>query len=518
MATISTDTAIEDLFISSGETFTFSNNAVLTISTDVSQYTALKATGTGTIRLLNGGKADFSGTNPMPSTITIEGGTAANPLPAHGDYGYHARAAAEIILGGRNPSDSDSVDTRIGNAHQCKIISHCAGNWDRQQFAKVVSSTSSTIVLDRDMALEAGDVIGWTNGMDETQRKQITVGTYDSNTITHSSGITVTAGGTIVLLTAGFAVGSPDYMFGTKGEVEGDEICFMAKQAGRGSILYGPTFLQRATNVWNGSYYICTAICGLRSPISIGVCVTMGGAIGERDGGSGKVSNNTARLSSAINIGLAVGGVDHTWSNNYGYDNAKVRICGGRIFGKLSYLVCNEYVDTELPSELYSTLAETSEFIVRTTSPETCVIHRSNGLATLLHSGDDTPMTGAPVRSAYLLQPESGESNWHDVPVTVPPQGSVTAVLNAYLVDATAGGLQILDGDYPAFGQVKVPMGAADVLAEAELPSGSATGAWLPAVRVTWRNDTDQPKKVVLRGWADGEAYVAVRAARGGQL
>jgi hypothetical protein len=499
---ITQNTAIEDLTFSSGDTFNLVGDAVLSVASDQSAKTGLKATGTGTILLLSGGNVDFSGAT-LPSTITIKGGTEESPLPSYGPY--LARSAAYIALA----------------TGDCKspIVSHCVGNSSRIQAAKVVSSTSSTVTLDKDVAWEAGDYFGFVYGSSSYTKTTIIVSQYDSAsmTITHAINYSIPVGATVMLLSAGFCIGSLNKRPTFSGKISGDEVCLATEVAGTGSIVYGETKIKRLACIISDSQpsvHCCFSLT--LPPIRLGIFCSSGSLAGNRITGT---AEQISTINNCFNIGSAWCRGSHVIYGPDKYPQYKITLRGGTFTSAIPTLCREEFVDVDLPSPLYSTLRETGEIVIRTTNPETCVIHRAGGIATLVKKGGgDTVMESAPVAEAFQLVPTGTDAVWHDQAATVEPGKKLTVAWRGYFgAGATGGGVQIL-ADYPLFGQVAVPMGTADVLAEYSESSPTAE-EWGPSRLVSWRNAGDQPVRVWVRGWGvGGTVYSSVKIVSGGSL
>ena len=505
--TLPADTRMEDLpGLASGDTIALCGH-VLTCGSNLSAITGLYATGTGTIRLLNGGNADFSGSNPLPSTVTIEGGTEDTPLPAHGDYGYVGRAAAVLTL-------------RAGTNFAGNILSHCVGNSGRVQAAIVVASTSSTISLDREVDWEAGDVIGWTTGPQETARKTIAISSLmeDAHTILHTSNTVVPVGALCLLLTAGLVIKNSNGCF--SGQILGDEVGLGYDNAGTtNGVLQGSrvnirryVVLPTGTGEW-----ITDAISlSIGSFGHVGILQTMGGAIGWR-----LTNDNGAYLaqSGPLDIGVANAGYIGRVRSGHSLSACVHRVLGGTILSNVAPVYGrSEYVDVSLPATLYSSLSDRDELVIRTTksTSQLCVVHRAGGIATLVDRTDIEIPTSLP--DAWRLDPIEDGTAWHDVPMTVLPGKTLSCIWYWMLGEegATAG-CQILDGEGPGWGSIAMNPGMAEVLAETAVPDGASPLRPFVAVPISWRNPGREIRKVVLRGWArGGTAYSRIDPAAGG--
>lgn len=505
---LAADTRMEDLpGLASGDTIGLGGH-VLTCESNLSAITGLYATGTGTIRLLDGGNCDFSGSNPLPATVTIEGGTEDNPLPAHGDYGYVGRAAAVITLRG-------------GTTFSGNIISHCVGNSNRVQAAIVTASTSSSIALDREVDWEAGDAIGWTNGPSEQRRSIIypTECNPENKTLTHTTNTTVPVGAVCILLSSGFCVGSNGGI-SFSGRVSGDELGCICAGTDSMSLLNGITTINRVTELHpfgNTGASSNHQMFSNKGTGRAGIVCTMGYAIGYRSNNSDTLALPTSGPADigaayASGIGCTYGGVWNTFRGMF-------RISGGILLSKIApvYARC-EYVDVELPATLYNTLSAMDELVVRTTAPPhpTCTVHRASGIATLVDRTDIEVPTSLP--DAWRLDPIEAGTAWHDVPMTVLPGKTLSCIWYWMLGEegATAG-CQILDGEGPGWGSIAMNPGMVEVLAETAVPDGASPLRPLVAVPISWRNPGREIRKVVLRGWArGGTAYSRIDPAAGG--
>lgn len=494
---------------------------VLSVSNDMGAHAGLKASGTGTIRLLDGGNVDFSGSVP-PSTVTIEGGTDANPLPSHGGYGYPMRASASIKLLGES-----SVKTTYAG----KIVSHCQNNKARKQFAKIVSSTATELVFDRDMELQVGDAIiayPIPSQNKDPEWESCTVSSYDaqSKTATTTSRTYSPATNSIcLLLTCGFSV----VLSGNNGycclscEISGDEIgLFFGANANAVNVpaVSGRVSLGRLVifQCW-ASEFCGFGVSGICAEQYVSNCCQAGGAFNQT-GNMFFKTPSTVSFGEAYCPSLNVG-----WGNYFRSLNNGILIGAGMYVGggDLSLLPLRPYgtmevVDCGLPSPLNETLADTAELVIRTTSPETCVIHRACGIATLVRKGDvDVVMAQAPVASAYQLAPTGEDAVWHDQAVTVEAGARLTVAWRAFCSIGDVCGVQIL-ADSPLFGQVAVPMGTADVLAE-YTESSPPLGVWGPSRLLSWRNTSAQPVRVWVRGWGKGGiVYSSCQIVKGGAL
>ena len=508
--TLVADTRMEDLpGLASGDTIALGGH-VLTCETDLSAITGLYATGTGTIRLLDGGNCDFSGSNPLPATVTIEGGTEDNPLPAHGDYGYVGRAAAVITLRG-------------GTTFSGNIISHCVGNSNRVQAAIVTTSTSSSIALDREVDWEAGDAIGWTNGPSEggdTSIFYLAARTASGNMVTHAANTTVPAGAVCSLLTVGFAVGSRYGSLMLDGHIRGDELgVYVAANNSDGVVCGNINIARIALLPWfSCSYSRFGALFGPRAMGRAGIAVTSAYLCGAR------IASNTNNhfpypLIGPLLIGTAVAaGIGHTWGGTHYCARVQLSIRNGWII--LSKVAPSygrsEYVDVSLPKNLYSSIVPSDELVVRTTNPPTHTVHRAGGIATLVDRADIEVPTSLP--DAWRLDPIEDGTAWHDVPMTVLPGKTLSCIWYWMLGEegATAG-CQILDGECPGWGSIAMNPGMAEVLAETAVPDGASPLRPFVAVPISWRNPGREIRKVVLRGWArGGTAYSRIDPAAGG--
>ena len=504
------------------------NGHVLAVSTDMRSVTGLKASGTGTIRLISGGAADFTGfsglTNPIPETIAIEGGTSASPLPAHRDAAniannYPLRAAAFLLLG-----QQTGIFTRI--------VSHSATNADRAQFATIASATSTTLTFDRDMELEPGDVVGVVYRLSQStdpnsQLLQVTAYDSQTNTATVATSINpVPNGGAgCVLLTAAFAIGTPTIKpyFMPSSSISGDEFGVVFGGYLNSPSICGHASLKRlvvAASTWpfdNGVFGSGDVDCDVYASNSGCGCYATYGAALTIDAFSYRASFGRAFCPSLFSAFY-----NYTQSSGKQYrgnTGAGVFVGGGDVstyplepYGRA------EFVDCGLPNPLYENIRETTELVIRTTSPETCVIHRAGGIATLVKKGGgDIIMAQAPVANAYQLAPTGTEAVWHDQAVTVEAGARLTVAWRAFCSIGAVGGVQIL-ADSPLFGQVAVPMGAADVLAE-YTESSPQPGTWGPSRLLSWRNTSGQPVRVWVRGWGRGGiGYSNAQVVKGGQL
>lgn len=512
--TLIADTNMRDLTLAaSGDTVALAGHTLI-CDNDQSAY-RICVTGIGTVQLLDGGCANLS-YDPVPATVSIVGGTEANPLHASGGYGYDLNAAAEVIF-------------YASDKNFCSITVHSATNASRPQFAKVVSASSNTVVLDRDMELQIGDVVGLNPQGSQTVDPSSTIRTVTDYT-TEGGTYTVTldsapapipnAGAQCVLLTSAFAIKSHNgALIGQRGLVQGDiagnEIGLFSASYTRSNpyIAYSKISVDRLVYAQVNRPYVAAQFGGGAS-INAGVYVSNSACGNWAEGGTAVPF--TANFGRAYCPSLACG-----------YDNrAYTPICGRGVyvgggdvspwpvppFGRV------EYVDTGMPSTLYSTLAPTSELVIRTASPETCVIHRAGGIATLVKKGGgDVVMAQAPVASAYQLASAGTDAVWYDQAVTVEAGARLTVAWRAFCNIGAIGGVQIL-ADSPLFGQVAVPMGTADVLAQ-YTESTPPLGVWAPSRLLSWWNTSGHPVRVWVRGWGKaGTVYSNVQVVKGGAL
>ena len=503
------DTRMEDLpGLASGDTIALGGH-VLTCESNLSAITGLYATGTGTIRLLNGGNADFSGSNPLPSTVTIEGGTKDTPLPAHGDYGYVGRAAAVLTLRG-------------GTSFSGNILSHCVGSSGRVQAAIVTGSTSSTVILDREVDWEAGDVIGWTTGPAESGDPfffYVTERDASGNIITHAANTTIPVGAVCILLSVGFAVGCTSDSLALWGHIEGDEIgIFLANNNKTGRVCGIIDIARIALLPWfSCQYFRLGALFGPEVMGRAGIAVTSAWLCGYRYNASSVYSTYPV---GPLRIGAAFAcGIGCTFNNVHYCVRAQLYIRNGGIIRSPVAPVYgrSEYVDVSLPDNLYSSITNLDELVVRTTSPRsTGVVHRAGGIATLVDRTDIEIPTSLP--DAWRLDPIEAGTAWHDVPMTVLPGKTLSCIWYWMLGEegATAG-CQILDGEGPGWGSIAMNPGMAEVLAETAVPDGASPLRPFVSVPISWRNPGREIRKVVLRGWArGGTAYSRIDPAAGG--
>jgi len=455
---LTADTRMEDLGLASGDTIAL-NGFVLTCETDLSAITGLYATGSGTIRLLDGGNADFSGSNPLPADITIEGGTEETPLPAHGDYGYEMRSSA-------------CIKVRASAKHKCSFLTHCVGNWNRPQCAKILSISGNVVYLDSDMELEPGDEV--TSNVSGNSRYFVSSYNQENNAVTLTSTSNLAAGNLFVLVTAGFCVFSSGYLF-IDGDVIGDEIGAISSHANASTpIFLGALNIERiacAYRTWTVTEGVLRNASG-----KVGTFCTGSVLFGVDGNGGGCVT--IGRLYAAAGIcGDGSTGV-RTPSSVYAFGGMIGNAWAGVPTG------VSELVDVDIKNPIYNTLSSTAELTLRTTGDvPTCAVHRAGGIATLVQRADFTVPTSLP--NAWLLTPIDDGTAWHDEPVTVRPGETLTIQWYGFLGDEAASmGVQILDGDCAFFGQVAVPMGAADVLAEYTVPEGTEVLQWLPEWQV----------------------------------
>ena len=500
--TLSADTRLEDIAgLASGDTIALAGH-VLTCETDM-RAIMLSASGTGTIRLLNGGGANFAGYY-LSEGITLEAGTSENPLPSHGDGTYPLRSAACVVL------------LSVANGlNRCNIVSHCADNAARTQFAKVASATSSVITFDRDMGLELGDVIGICPPENDPNIGVATVQSYDSQSNTATiSGITryIPTGSICTLLTSAFCVTCRDSTqmpgFSFYNSIVGDEVGFLGNKYGDSSCFLGEINLKRMVVGGIGYIYAYSPLRGANVDIGVyssNLCngpsyiAPLAGSIGDAFCPSlftGYYNNGSMLARGTTGRGLSVMG---------GFSSFRPWNVNGRV----------EMVDCEEPSPLYERMLSTTELVVRTTNPVSCTVHRADGIATLKQRAELSPSIALP--DAWLLQQTAGTA-WHDEPIVVQPGATLAVQWYVCLLESGAtAGVQILDGDNPLFGQVAVGMGVADTLAEYTLPNDTPVEAWQPVKQLTWRNTTGREKKVVLRGWASGgNAYSRITSVPGG--
>lgn len=484
---------------------------VLTVSTDMRSVTGLKASGTGTIRLVSGGAADFTGfrNTTIPATITIEGGTAENPLPAHRDAAniadnFPLRSSACMIVG-----QSCTIEGRV--------VSHSFTNADRPQYSAIASATATTLTLVDDVALEPGDVVGilFTSVEPNTAPAQVSAYDPQTKTATLSASLSTIPDSSCgcILFTSAFAIaqnpGDSNVCFGRMSEVRGDELGVQWGRYWNASAFNGSVFLRRLVfSSLTFPHNLCVlGDCDIRCGIYASNC---------GNGSSNSSSRYTAHLDLAYSGSLFSG---YYTKNEHAIFGRGIKVGGGRVaaFGIEPYGAA-EFVDCELPNPLYSQLRDTSELVVRTTSPETCVIHRAGGIATLVRKGGgDVVMAQSTVASAYQLAPTGAEAVWHDQAVTVEAGARLTVAWRAFCSIGAIGGIQIL-ADSPLFGQVAVPMGAADVLAE-HAESSPSPGEWGPSRLLSWRNTSGQPVRVWVRGWGQGgTVYSSAQVVKGGAL
>ncbi len=506
---LSADTRMEDLpGLASGDTIALGGH-VLSCETDLSAITGLYATGTGTIRLLDGGNCDFSGSNPLPATVTIEGGTEDNPLPAHGDYGYVGRAAAVLTLRG-------------GTTFSGNIISHCVGNSNRVQAAIATASTSSTIVLDREVDWGPGDAIGWTNGPSEggdTSLFYLTARDTSGKMITHAANTTVPIGAVCVLLSVGLALGSTSGHLGLDGHIKGDEVgLFLSNNNVTGRVC-GLLDIVRIALLpgFSCANFRLGALFGPSAAGRAGTAVTSAWLCGYR--------YNIATVYSVPPVGpLRIGeafacGIGCTFYNGHYGVRAQLAIRkGGIILSAVAPCYArSEYVDVSLPENLYSSIVDFDELVIRTTGNHpTHTVHRAGGIATLVDRTDIEVPTSLP--DAWRLDPIEDGTAWHDVPMTVLPGKTLSCIWYWMLGEegATAG-CQILDGEGPGWGSIAMNPGMAEVVAETAVPDGASPLRPFVAVPISWRNPGREIRKVVLRGWArGGTAYSRIDPAAGG--
>jgi hypothetical protein len=474
-------TRMEDLTgLASGDTISL-NGHVLTCETDLSAKTGLYATGTGTIRLLDGGNCDFSGSNPLPATVTLEGGTEENPLPAHGDYGYPLRAAACI--------------KNAANIFAGQIISHCEGNASRVPFARTIASSAGSMTLDRPVDWESGDALLLLKSDGSATLVTADGINHDTRVVTLSTTANAGVGTVAALATAGFVLqGASANGVYTTGPVSGDEL---------GTVQVG-------TN-WRAQHFA--------GNVDVGRIVA-------------PYTGDTLFSTNAIRVGTLVSGMSIAYSSSnpaadigrivgarIASGPARVRAFGGVIaasnalsptYGRV------ELCDVELPAALYSSLGGNSELFLRTTEPRTCVVHRAGGLATLVQRADFAVPTSLP--DAWFLSPVGDGTAWHDEPVTVRPGETLAVQWYAMLgEDGATAGVQILDGEFPGFGSMALGMGLAECFAEYAIPAATEALRWIPPVNIAWRNTSQRTRKIVLRGWArGGSAYSRIGTVQGG--
>ena len=500
--TLTEDKDFDDLTLAAGDTIAL-GGYTLTSKRDASQL-SFRLNGPGKIILLDGCYLRI-GWNAIPSTVIIQGGTSESPLPPFGNHGFPLNASAVIDAGFKSFSKIISICSEIG------------ANWKRKQFAKVLSAYGTTVVLDRDMELEVGDVVGFnvpTSQTKDPNQLPSTVTSYDplTHTVTLSPLTLVpNTGSQCVLLTSAFVLTcSTETRF--SGTITGDELGIYTGTTQKNSAcLDGKCFLRRFVSAGKSWQYEHD-VFGYNTFARLGIYVSTGGTGG----------NYAEMVGYSADIGVA-----YCASLTNGYYNQTAAKCGAGVVvhgGDVSIwpsAPCGymEFVDTDLPSSLYASLSSTSELVVRTTNPPTCVIHRNSGIATLVKkSGGDTVMEASPVAEAFQLVPSGTEAVWHDQPATVEPGKKLIVSWLAYFgTGATGGGVQILV-DSPLFGQVAVPMGTADVLAE-YTESSPPLDVWGPSRLLSWRNTSGQPVRVWVRGWGKGgTVYSSVQVVKGGEL
>lgn len=492
------DTRMEDLpGLASGDTIALGGHG-LTCESNLSAITGLYATGTGTIRLLDGGNCDFSGSSPLPETVTIEGGTEDNPLPAHGDYGYVGRASARIAIKGRT-------------VFYGKIVSHCLGNSSRVQMAVCTSATSSTITLDRTVDWEPGDVIAWQTNSPSNTIPFPRVTAIDGFTISHDGNTMAPAGAMVLLMTAGFVVHADNRGFPLiAGSVLGDELGLSNTDWGTAS-LQGEVKIERIAAIGPNSSGASHTVLGSGAHGSVGCLVTVARGVGIS---STKWSESSCGpLDIRHEYALGNGGAD---INSFGF-RGKLRVKGGCILKpSVGVIGCAEYADCNLPSTLYSQFYKESELVIRATEPRLCTVHRAAGIVTLVDRTDIEVPTSLP--DAWRLDPIEDGTAWHDVPMTVLPGKTLSCIWYWMLGEegATAG-CQILDGEGPGWGSIAMNPGMAEVLAETTAPADASPLRPFVTTPIAWRNTSREIRKVVLRGWArGGTAYSRIGPAAGG--
>lgn len=477
---LSADTRMEDLpGLASGDTIALGGH-VLTCETDLSAITGLKATDPGTIRLLDGGRCDFSGA-ALPATVAIDGGTADNPLPAHGDYGYPLRAAACIKC--------------TGSPIPAAVASHCAGNAARAPFARTIASSAGSMTLDRLVDWESGDALLILQSSGTCTLVTVAGIDHATRVVTLSTTNNAGAGVLIALATAGFVFNGPNANGGyLAGPVSGDEV---------GTFQVG--------TAWTSAHF--------SGPVDVGRIVAP-------YGGEALFSSNEIRVGTLVS-GMRfsseprcpVGDIGRIVGAQIGSGRANVRAFGGVIAASNALSPVSSHVelcDVELPSALYSSLGSQSELVLRTTEPRTCVVHHSGGLATLVQRVDFAVPTSLP--DAWLLSPIGNGTAWHDEPVTVRPGETLAVQWYAMLGEEGAeAGVQVLDGEFPGFGSMAVGMGHAECFAAYTIPAATEALRWIPPVNLSWRNTSQRTRKIVLRGWAKGgSAYSRIGTVQGG--
>lgn len=518
--TLAADSTIESFSPAAGDKFDL-NGHTLTVSSNLSTIgVSFFGSIGGKIILKSGAWLKMNGDSSAPrypgAGTVIQAGEENNPLPARGDFAtpYPLNAAAVL-------------ESTFGNNQIFASIKTFVDSPPRPQFARVVSSDATSIVIDRDMQLSAGDVIAFhpqTAQANNPNWPILTVTEYTSNGSVHtiktsSRSFNPGAGAQCVLLTCGFCVQcytitSP--MGPIMGRIMGDEIGF-----------YHPHYFQ-SVPVIGGDVDVFRLVCaqnqyqsffygfGNSARIKCGKYVSNSVMAWAREGDGNFGSAFSADIGEAYCPSL-----------HAGYNNREYRPINGRGIivrgGDVSVWPCPplgraEYVDTTLPGTLYSALGPSSELVIRTTSPETCVIHRAAGIATLVkRGGGDAVMADAPVAEAYQLAPTGTDAVWHDQAVTVEAGARLTVAWRSFCSIGAIGGVQII-ADSPLFGQVAVPMGTADVLAE-YTESTPPLGVWGPSSLLSWRNTSGQPARVWVRGWGQGGiVYSNAQVVKGGQL
>lgn len=504
-------TRLEDLVaggLVAGDTIAMAGKILTCESNVVAEgITGLFATGTGTIRMLNGGNADFSGSNPLPSTITIEGGTEEKPLPSYGSFGYVGRSAACIKI----KDNSTFAGT---------IISHCFGNWDRPQFAKVLSSTNTSITIDRDMDLEIGDEICvcYSYRIDRITRFVVTG--FENNVISHTQNYSVPAGSFIGLATSGFCILGSGTGFGFSGQMLGDELLIFGSDNNQTNHLRNYIKIKRL--VYQSDNY-----SGTPYPIYGRLFNNCTATIGTLISGSPITGMEQWNQTNINYINVYKCCVCHAmteWGNPYSSPKGQKYILhgGGFPIGNIGTAVNSiyEYVDCELPNSLFDSISNTGEITVRTTSPKTAKIYRKNGTATLRQKSNFP--SPAEIPEARQLEPNDQTCYaWHDEEQIIAPGRSLVLKWQCFISDENteSAGIQVLDGKYISFGRESVEMNIADVITEYKLPADSPVMQWLPVKQIAWQNTSDKPKKVILRGWCKGgQIYSRIGIAQGGVL
>ena len=159
------------------------------------------------------------------------------------------------------------------------------------------------------------------------------------------------------------------------------------------------------------------------------------------------------------------------------------------------------------------------KIIIKTTiSSKQYIEYYSTGKASLVYHDDLPNQINLP--DAWHLEPKtSNDYIWHDEEYTVAPRRTLIIQWYAFIGEEATKqlGLQFLDGEFIGFIRGNVPMDLADLFTEYTVPQDAPKLVWLPPKQLTWRNDSDRARKVIVRGWAKGgQAYSRIAVVQGG--